>query len=730
MSDPVSSDSVTKISGLLAQALRHHQAGQLNDAEQGYRAVIAQNAANADAWHGLGLIAHQLGRNAHAVELISKAVAINPKAPAYYNNLAQALVALRHWDEAVAACNAALVIDAHYAQAWNSLGMIAKEQGNVEHAIDHYQHALRINPDLATARNNLANVLIDLGKYDSAVHQLRAAIRLNPAFSAAHNNLGIAERRTGNPGNAMRCFREAIRLDDNNAEARSNLGSMLLEVDRIEEAADLFRSATHIDPTIAEAWNGLGMARRHSGHISEALACYQRAIALKPDYADSLNNLGDAHRQFGDGARAVEYFRQALTLRPEFTEARSNLLFTLSHHVLLPPSELVEAHREWDRGHGLAGRAHRYTHGGQGDPAKRLRIGYVSPDFCRHPVSYFFAPLLSAHHRDQVEVFCYANVANPDDVTARLRDSADHWCATVGMTDAQLAKRIHSDGIDILVDLAGHTAGHRLGACCYKPAPVQVTYLGYCATTGLETMDYWITDAVIHPIDTIEQAVETIVRLPRCWVCYQPPADVPDVKLKPDGSVLTLGCFNDSTKVTPAVIAVWSEILKALPEAGLFLKARQYADDKTRAWLVGQFAHHGIEASRLRIEPAGSMAEYLAAYHEVDIALDPFPRTGGVTTADALWMGVPVITLAGSRFIERHSASLLTAVGHANWVASTIEDYKEKVLALARDPAQRRALRAIQRERMAASSLLDADDLATRIENTFRQWWRKYLGKA
>jgi predicted O-linked N-acetylglucosamine transferase (SPINDLY family) len=730
VNDSSTSGRSAQIASLLSQALRHHQGGRLGDAEQAYRAAIALDNRCADAWHGLGLIAHQAGKYAHATELIRNAIALNAAVPAFYNNLAQALLELGLWDEAKAACNEALRLDPRYAQAWNSLGMIAREQRDIEQAIALYQKALRVNPDLATARNNLANALIELGKYDTAMHQLRTAIRLNPNFSAAHNNLGVAERRSGNLVAAMHRFREAIRLDNNNAEARSNLGSMLLEIERIDEAADLFRSATRIDPAIPEAWNGLGMACRHGGRIHEAIGAYERATALKPDYADAYNNLGDAHRQNGDVDRALASFLHALTLRPEFAAARSNYLFTVSHHVLLAPRDQLAAHQQWDHVHGTEGRSHRYPHRPQGDPAKRLRIGYVSPDLCRHAVSYFFAPLLGAHHRDQVEVTCYANVANPDEMTERLRASADHWVSCVGMTDAQLAKRIHDDGIDILVDLAGHTAGHRLGAFCYQPAPIQATYLGYCATTGLATMDYWLTDEVIHPPDTMEQAVEALVRLPRCWVCYAPPSEAPAVQPRPEGGGLTFGCFNDRTKVTAAVIGVWSELLRALPHSRMFLKARQYADEATVRWLIQQFGTHGIEESRLRIEPAGSMADYLAAYQEVDMALDPFPRTGGVTTADALWMGVPVITLAGQRFIERHGASLVTAVGHPEWVASSIEDYKEKVLALARNPEQRRQLRATQRDRMAASPLLDANDLATHIEAVFRRWWLRYLGKS
>ena len=727
MNNTTSPKSSKQVQQLLSQSQQQHQAGQLGAAENGYRAALELDTHNAVALHGLGLIAYQVGKHAAAVELITKAIVSNPATPSFYNNLSLAHAALEQWDEAIDACRQALHIDPHYARAHNSLGMIARARGDNDGAINHYRAALAIDPGLADAYNNLGNTLTEKDELDEAERLLHQAIRLNPAFSEAHNNLGLVFKRQHRPHDAERCFLEAIRLNTNNIEARANLGSLYQELERRDDAIAQFQEAIQRKPDFVEAWNSLGTAHQRQGNISEAIACYQRAIELKPEFADALNNLGNAHRHLGQADKALEFFRQALAVKPDFPDASSNLLFTYSHHVLLEPEALLEAHREWDRMHGAPGRAQRFRHSGKGDPGKRLRIGYVSPDFCRHAASYFFTPLLAAHHRDRVEIFCYANVAHPDNVTVYLQGLADHWCPTIGMTDQALASRIHDDGIDILVDLAGHTAGHRLGAFTYRPAPVQATYLGYCATTGLETMDYWITDAVIHPPATIERAVETIVRLPRCWVCYEASPEAPAVQPRPADTPLTFGCFNDRTKVTPPVIALWSRILKALPDAQLFLKARQYADANIREWMAGQFSQHGVEADRLCIEPSSKMAEYLAAYHEVDIALDPFPRTGGVTTADALWMGVPVITLAGQRFIERHSASLLTAIGHADWIAASETEYEEKVLQLANEPETRRRLRQTQRDTIAASPLANADDLAQHIEQSFRTMWNKYL---
>ncbi len=602
--------------------------------------------------------------------------------------------------------------------------------GELPQAERLYRKILQQTPDHAEALHLLGYLAMQLGNLQAATDLIGRAVSLRPGDAAYVNDLGIVCSQRGDDDAAIHHYEHALTLDPQNFDALNNLGITWKVRRKFVRAIGYFQQALLLKPDFAEGHNNLGNACKEVGQLAIAEQHFREAIRLKQDYANAYVNLGNTLYELNRVDEAKAQYENALHFQPSHADARSCLLYMHAHHVMLDPTGLVDAHREWDRVHGLAGKTHRYTHSVTGAPDKRLRIGYVSPDFCRHPVSYFFAPLLAAHHRDRVEVYCYANVAHPDEVTARLKDSADHWCPTVGMTDAALAKRIHDDRIDILVDLAGHTAGHRLGAFCYQPAPVQVTYLGYCATTGLETMGFWLTDDVIHPSDTIEQAVERIVRLPRCWVAYQPPADAPAVQPRPADAALTLGCFNDRTKVTPQVIAVWSELLHALPGAMLFLKARQYADEQTRTWLIEQFAGRGIDRARLRIEPAGSMAEYLTAYHDIDIALDPFPRTGGVTTADALWMGVPVITLAGQRFIERHSASLLFAVGHGDWVASSIEDYKEKVLTLARDPQRRRQWRATQRDTVAASPLLNADDLANRLEATFRELWKQYLGKA
>jgi predicted O-linked N-acetylglucosamine transferase (SPINDLY family) len=389
---------------------------------------------------------------------------------------------------------------------------------------------------------------------------------------------------------------------------------------------------------------------------------------------------------------------------------------------------MLREHREWDRVQGAEGRAHLFQHtAGSGKDKQRLRIGYVSPDFRRHSVSYFFEPLLAQHDRALVEVTCYAEVTRGDAMTERLQGLSDHWCNTAGMSDAQLAQRIHADGIDILVDLAGHTANNRLRAFTFKPAPIQCSYLGYFTTTGLAAMDYWLTDEVLTPADTVEQSSETIYRLPRSCVVYQAPDAAPAVVERPAGGPVTFGSFNDLSKVSAEAVLRWCEILQRVPGSRLLIKARQLAGEEERRVWLGHFAAQGIGAERLILRSrTEGQAEHLAMYGEVDIALDAMPRTGGATTAEALWMGVPVISLAGERFIERLSATMLNAVGLDELVAATATDYVEKAVALAADDERRRALRQGLRARMAASPLCDARGLAHTFETAYRDMWQRW----
>ena len=423
-----------------------------------------------------------------------------------------------------------------------------------------------------------------MGKLEEAVVQYRQALALQPAYAMAHNNLGTTLGELGKPEEAVVHYRQALALQPALAEASYNLGNVLKEQGKVEEAIVLYRQALALRPAYAMAHNNLGNALKEQFKLDEAVAHYRQALAVQPDYADAYNNLGIVLRDQGKHEEATACYRQALAIRPDYVVANSNLLFDMSY-ASDDAEQTGHEYRKWNDRHarhlGIQGTAHANNR----NPSRRLRVGYVSADFLKHSISYFMEPLLSAHDHGNVEVFCYSNARHSDATTARLQKLADVWRHIAGMTDGAVADLIVADAIDILVDLSGHTAGNRLLVFARKPAPVQVTYLGYGATTGLSTVDYRLTDEYLSPADSSEWHSEELVRLPGCYVCYRPPADSPPVapaSVVTAGHV-TIGSFNNLAKVTPAVVGVWAEILRALPAARLILKDRTLADEGQQA---------------------------------------------------------------------------------------------------------------------------------------------------
>jgi len=502
-------------------------------------------------------------------------------------------------------------------------------------------------------------------------------------------------------------------LRPQDAEAYFHLGRAYTVKRDFAKAAACFHKAIELAPALAEAYAALGYVLLSQCKITESEAATRKAISLTVDYENSHMHLAALPRPTSSFARSY-----------------SNLLFTLSYNVMYTPQRLLAEHKEYDRRLGGKIRARAFTRVREGSPDRRLRIGYVSPDFRKHPVSYFFEPLLDAHDHTEVEVYCYAEVKTPDEVTARLKARTDHWRSTVDLSDETVAQQVDEDQIDILVDLAGHTANNRLGVFAYKPAPVQATYLGYFTTTGLDAMDYWLSDSVLTPLDTVECTTEKIWRLPRCCLAYNPPAGIPEVAVRPRRAPIVFGSFNRWLKTSDEAVALWSAVLRAVPGSRLLLKTNDLSDQTVRTGVRAHFAAYGIEEERLDLRgKTPDVAAHFEQYSEMDIALDTIPRTGGTTTADALWMGVPVVTLAGRRFIERLSATMLSAVGLDELIATDSRDYIAKAVGLAKDPERRMRLRAGLRSRMAGSELCDGRGLAAALEAAYREMWRRYLGR-
>ncbi len=627
-----------------------------------------------------------------------------------------------------------------HAGALNSLGIMLQQQGRFHEAINYFQRALARRPEFAGGHCNLGAALYALGRLDEAAACFDRALVLQPELAEAHNRLGMVRRGQGRLEEAIECYRRTLALAPGLAEAHNNLGNVLRELDRVQEAIRHYQRALTEKPDFAEAHNNLGFALYIQHRLDEAIAHYTRAIDLNPRYAQAHNNLAialyDQWRPHEDdeGMRAaLAHFRRALELQPDFAEAHSNLLFALNYSVRTDPEMLFKEARRFAERHEAPLAVRREPHANDPDPQRRLRVGYVSGDFRSHSVAFFIEPVLIHHDRTRFEVFCYSCHAREDNVTQRFKSHADHWRSLVGVSDEDAARQIRADGIDILVDLAGHTEGNRLLVFARKPAPVQVTYIGYPNTTGFESIDYRFTDAWADPAGQTERYhTETLVRLPRGFLCYQPPDLAPPVVTPPclHNGYVTFGSFNHMAKVTDEVMALWAELLRALPSARLLMKSGALADADVHARCLARWQQAGIARERIElIGPIPDPEQHLARYGQVDIALDPFPYNGTTTTCEALWMGVPVIALAGSRHAGRVGVSLLTQVGLEDLVAQSEADYLALAVRLAADPTRLMRLRAGLRERVAASPLCDAVAFARDVEAAYRTMWRDWCAR-
>ena len=715
------SDGVEQI---FAAAQLDHQAGRLAEAQAAYRKILARRPDHAASLHFAGVVAYQTGRLHTAAQLIGKAIALDRNAATFHNSLGVVLTAQGKLVKAAASFRRALALMPEVAETHNNLGVALKEQGKRDDAITCYRQAVALDPDYAAAHNNLGNALLAQDRRADAAVCFRRALALDPDFADAHNSLGVALKDADIA--AAACFRRALALRPDYAEAHNNLGNALAGLGRPEQAVASFRRAIELRPDYVEAHGNLGNALRDLGELAAAVAACRAALALKPDYAEAHNGLGNALIDQGRPDEAIACFRGALALRPDSAAFHSSLLFALNYQDGPSPAALHAEARRWNERHGRHARPG-VTFGNDRDPDRRLRVGYVSPDFRRHSVAHFLGPLLRAHDHHAVEVFCYAEVARPDAVTAELQALADHWRVTAGMSDAAVAERIGDDHIDILVDLAGHSADNRLLVFARKPAPVQVTWLGYPGTTGLTTIDYRLVDAVSDPEqDRAARSSETLVRLADGFLCYRAPVDAPPIRAS-DSNVMTFGSFNNPTKLSASTLDVWAALLVRLPQARLLLKGSPFADAPTRALFETRFAERGVAPEQLvLVGHIDGDAEHLARYHEIDIALDPFPYNGTATTCEALWMGVPVVALRGDRHAGRVGASLLAGLGLDELIARDTSRYIEIAAALAADRAKLDEWRRNLRARMAASPLCDAKAFARKIEAAYRAMWQAW----
>jgi protein O-GlcNAc transferase len=707
----------------------HLRLGHSDDAIAACQRALELKPDFADAYVTLG-VAHQgLGGLDEAVSCYREALKIKSDIAEVHYNLAISLVALGLIEEAVPCFDRSIALQPGYVEALHKRGIALQDLGRFDESVISYQLALQHNAEIAEVHNNLGSVLKELGRSDEAMASYRQAIRINPELSEAHYNLGIVLQSIGELERAAECYRRATQINNLNILAYNNLGGVLGALGQFEEALACFRKVLEVQPDSSNGHRNLGITFAAMGQLDSAIASYRKALDIEPDNADTHLCLGGALKDYGKFDAALDSVRRAIAIRPNYAMAHSNLLFMNNYMGNLPAEQTFRDAKNF--GEMTSRMATPFTTWKtKPDPNRRLRIGMVSGDLCNHPVGYFLENVIkaiAAQASERIEIYVYSNRHIEDSTTQRIKDCCSKWNAVDLMSDEDLAQLIWVDDIHILMDLSGHTALNRLPVFAWKPAPVQVSWLGYFATTGVSTMDYFIADSWTLSAEQEANFTEQIWRLPETRLCFTPPDIEVAVSSLPalGNGYTTFGCFNNLSKMNDAVVALWAKILNTMPNSRLILKYKQLAEASVKQDTCERFAAHGINAERLIFETYGPRADYLIAYQRVDIALDPFPFPGGTTTVEALWMGVPVLTLAGERFLSRQGVGLMMNAGLPDWIATDPDDYVAKAVSHASDLQSLATLRTGLRRQVLASPIFNAPRFAKHFAAALRDMWTK-----
>jgi predicted O-linked N-acetylglucosamine transferase (SPINDLY family) len=613
-----------------------------------------------------------------------------------------------------------------YAEALSNLGHVEAARGRLDESVDAFRSTLALVPRHLATHESLSVVLQARGDIASAIHSLRHAVQLDPLDAARQRKLAQLLRGQQRFDEAAQCLTDAIARQPNDASGYAELGDVYQECGKIEASVLCYRAAADLSPDNASVHHRQAVALLKLKRADEAIVSARRAVALDPASSVARINLGDALSLANDADGAIEAYRQGIALDGELELAHNRLLFDLATHAPTSPLVTLDAAREFGRR--MTARAQYIPHARRHDGARPLRIGFVSGDLMLHPVGIFLESVLDHFADGSFELIAYPTRTREDDVTARLKPHFTAWRILAGHSDAQAARLIREDEIDILVDLSGHTVHNRLPVFAWKPAPLQVSWLGYFGTSGLSQMDYVLGDHYVTPAEEAAHYVERLWRLPDSYLCFTPPKVRVEVGPLPalSNGHPTFGYFGKLVKVTPNVIGVWSRILRTVPGAKLMLKAHELDAEHARRTVIERFATYDVDASCLILEGGSPREAYLAAYNRVDIVLSPFPYPGGTTTAEALWMGAPVLALKGDRFVTHICESLLHAGGLPEWIAQDEHDYIDKAVGFAAQREPLAALRAGLRAQVLASPLCDARRYANNLKDAFERMWAEH----
>ena len=666
--------------------------GRLKEAEDSYRMILKLNSNFAEAYNNLGNILYELERFQESESCLRDAIELKPNFAEAYSNLGITLNKLEKLEEAEESHLQAIALNPNFAESYNELGVILQKLNQFDAAEVNYRKAIEIKSNHYHAYNNLGTILKKSRKLIEAKKSYEKAIALNPSFYLSHYNYANTLRDLGRFDEAERSYREALALNPSFAEAHNSLGSMLYKIGRLDEAKESLEQAIILDTDFFQAHNNLGVVFQGLGRLKEAELSFREAISLKFDYFEGHNNL--LFLQGIGNFENIKYLKDAKIFSDSIRKK-------INHKFL-----------KWNCN----------------KEPKCLRVGFISGDFKNHPVGYFLEGLLSQLSSSSVELFAYSVIPTEDDLTSRIKPLFYKWTSLWEKNDKDAAQTINEDDIHILIDLSGHTKNNRLPIFVWKPAPIQISWLGYFASTGLEEVDYILGDPYVTPFSEKDHFIEKIWQLPESYLCFTPPKIDIDIEPLPalSNGFITYGSFNKLYKITDEVISVWARILKSTPNSKLYLKDLQLNYPFARKKILSNFAVHGISENYLILEGSSPRIEYLTKYNSVDIVLSPFPYGGGTTSVEALWMGVPFITKSGEYFLSHLGESIANNSGNKDFIAFDNEDYIKKAIRLSSNVNELRKLREVLRSQVLDSPLFNLQRFSNHFEKAVWSIWSKW----
>eukprot|EP01119_Soliformovum_irregulare_P023651 TRINITY_DN8305_c0_g1_i2.p1 TRINITY_DN8305_c0_g1~~TRINITY_DN8305_c0_g1_i2.p1 ORF type:complete len:788 (-),score=168.81 TRINITY_DN8305_c0_g1_i2:37-2400(-) len=683
------------------------------------------------------------GNMGACIESYKQAIACDPSfSPAFYN-LGVVYAETDRISEALTNYQMTVTLNPLYVEAYCNMGVISKNMGQIEDAIKFFTAALAVNQNFEIAKTNLSISLTDLGakfksqgKSKEAIAAYKRSLFYNSKNADSYYNLGVAYGDLMKFERAIVNYEISLEFNPGCCEALNNLGVIHKELNNLEKALQCYQQGLKINPRFTQTLNNVGVIYTIQGKTEEAYRSLHKAIEENPNYGEAYNNLGVLYRDEGRIEESLECYAKCLDCNPNSRNAAQN--FLLATNYSLNP-EIVKNSFDYHKKWGTQMEAFFpkiQTHLFKLKFPKKLRIGYISPDFFTHSVSYFSEAILKHHNPDQFRIYCYSNVTCEDAKTQRLKEMVEFWRDIRAMSAEEAVKHVVNDKIDILIELTGHTAGNRLDVMALKPAPIQITYIGYPNTTGLSTIDYRLTDKIVDPPETGQKFTENLIYLPNCFLCYSPPPNyerVPESIV--EGSIpavangyVTFGTFNNLAKINEQVVAAWCEILRAVPNSKLMLKCKPFVSEDIRNRVLARFEREGIATNRIILLSLVSLTgEHLMTYRQMDIALDTFPYAGTTTTCEAMWMGVPVITMKGDTHAQNVGATLLTHVGHPELIAGSREEYRTIAEGLASDIPRLQQIKFALREKMRQSPLCQAAAFTKDYEAVLVDLWKRYI---